>query len=257
MPIPWVQVYFDLNLLCGRCVGVELSRARHRNALRAVHSLAQEMTSRRMPSSLDPPRLLLYEEIAGESFAEDCGGGIRFERGNILETDLSSATVIYLSSLCFSQDFVRQVAGALSPAQRAQICFTGTHHLNCNPQPCVSMILSQPCLQLVPWCVAGRSDSQSQRDCNGCWTMSSSGYGVDCLRPFNVCDSCCAFRLLIVAGKIASEAGSARKLATLQQIHDGVEGFTLDTETQGYEMSWMGKQGRTVSVFVYSRDVPG
>lgn len=80
---------------------------------------------------------------------------------------------------------------------------------------------------------------------------------MEFLRPFNVSDSCYAFRLLIVAEKIASEAGSARKFATLQQIQEGVEGFTLDTETQGYEMSWMEKQGRTVPVFVYSRDVSG
>jgi hypothetical protein len=106
------------SLLCHRCVGVELSRSRHRNAMKAVKSVAYEMKGRSLPCNLVPPQVLPLEESAHEQRIFDCGGGVQLERGDILKADISSSTVVYVASLCFSQEFVAALAGAPSKLSR-------------------------------------------------------------------------------------------------------------------------------------------
>ena len=96
-----------------RCIGVELSRSRHRNALKAVSSLAQELAARGLPCLLRPPPPPAAG-ASGTEAGEECGGGVLLRNGDVLsEGVLEDATVAYLASLCFSSDFMDKIAGSM------------------------------------------------------------------------------------------------------------------------------------------------
>lgn len=79
-----VQIYLDNAGLVQKSVGVELSAARHDIASDALRRLRQSM-----------PRT---------------STGIEFIHANALEADLTDATHVYLSSLCFPESVVEAIS---------------------------------------------------------------------------------------------------------------------------------------------------
>lgn len=89
-----------------RSVGIELSKSRHRNAVKAVAALESEMSDMGLPNLLHSPR--------SEERGHECGAGVLLRQGDILdEGAVEGATVVYLASLCFSDDFMTAIAGLI------------------------------------------------------------------------------------------------------------------------------------------------
>lgn len=87
-----LQVFMEWRV--GKAVGVELSEHRHSRAVRALHQLEPKIS-----------------ELAA-NFPERA---VEFRNDNLLTTDVSDATIVYLACTCWDADFMSEVMDKLAP----------------------------------------------------------------------------------------------------------------------------------------------
>jgi len=93
-----IQSHLELPSL-SRSVGIELSSTRHEVAIKRLNDLKSN-------GDLIRIRQLAYKAW---KMSEDSASEVNLHEGNLFQLDISEATHIYLSSLCFSEDMLERI----------------------------------------------------------------------------------------------------------------------------------------------------
>lgn len=93
-----IQSYLELPLV-SRSVGIELSPTRHKIAMRRLGELKSD-------GDLERIRQFAY---TSQGIKQDIATTIDLYEGDLFQLDISKATHMYLSSLCFSDDMLNRL----------------------------------------------------------------------------------------------------------------------------------------------------
>lgn len=98
-------------------MGVELASDRHARGVEAIADLLQGCSAGDLLDAHSDAVLVVQDQET----ASFCNGQLRLIQGDILECDLSDATVVWCANVCFAPEFDRQIAQklALQPRLRA------------------------------------------------------------------------------------------------------------------------------------------
>jgi hypothetical protein len=142
------QAYMELPQV-DRIVGVELGPSRHQVALTGwnlIQTSAQRVRQCAAREELSK-RLLVDETASADDDDDSSPCRLEFHEANLLDTDLSDATHVYLASLCFTEEMMADIAQKLIlEAPRLQCVAT----LKEFPNPLALALLSSPPTTMEP-----------------------------------------------------------------------------------------------------------
>jgi SAM-dependent methyltransferase len=101
-----LQAYMELPNVC-RILGIELAKARFTAAIQAWEKLKSDATDIRL--GVDGRDLV----HANPDNGDDADTIVDIQEGDLFEMDISTATHVYIASLCFTDDMMRRLAQKL------------------------------------------------------------------------------------------------------------------------------------------------